>query len=88
MPLLETLKSDDPKWEDEDVKQAIRAAVARMVDRGWQHNDVRRRHVGLCTVNGVLETALLDLSDMKQIEPGMKKTVQLDTLEKLQIRIV
>lgn len=58
------LGDGSPEWEDKAVQRAVVTAVDRMLACGIVHNDLKREHMGLYTIDGVVHAAFIDLSDM------------------------
>ncbi|KAI9007783.1 hypothetical protein DFJ74DRAFT_374664 [Hyaloraphidium curvatum] len=72
MPYLRPVQSDE--WNDEGVACAVQQALVQMVQRGFRHGDVLRRHVGLYKRQDRLYAALFDLSDVTSVAPEERPT--------------
>jgi hypothetical protein len=104
-PELGYLKFDDAEYSQEDTelflsklfgtdqdgwKDAIgKAAIKRIVDKGFIHNDVEWRHVGLLPVFGPdgklvdLAPILIDVGDVRAVKEEEKKTAMTTMMNRL-----
>jgi hypothetical protein len=73
--------------QSEEVKEAARAAVSHILEKGYWHQDCEWRHVGLCYKAGrsKLHAVLIDLETVVEVPVGQKESARNEMLRRLQL---
>ncbi|RUS13543.1 hypothetical protein BC937DRAFT_95151 [Endogone sp. FLAS-F59071] len=65
MPYIK-MCTDDELDNNNEIKAAVNSTIKQMARKGFRHNDLFRRHVGIYWKEGILHALFVDLSDIKE----------------------
>lgn len=74
MPFFKTCTNADRS--NPIVVAAANAAIVKMVSKGYRHNDLHWRHVGLYQKGGAIAAVLIDLGDTTPVPPNDPASIE------------